>query len=218
MGQCNWEITETSPPPLGNPSKQATDSKPNSENPITVSYFTEQTSHHPPVSAYYIYCPEKGISGRGFDQLSANFTGTRVRVSPGEHNKGIYITLHNFDDESYNLTHPTAHLGGMLRGNLSVSVADTCYVTCPKTRLKAILQYLEEGWIGKSQNRMVGVIFKYDPEHDSKTRIKDVADADIIARVEGCWHEQIYFTKGSKSFDKSVSVISPCVTMSHMKC
>jgi hypothetical protein len=35
----------------------------------------------------------------------------------------------------------------LLRGALSVTVADTCYVTCPKTGLKAILQYLEEGWI-----------------------------------------------------------------------
>ena len=168
-----------------------------------MSYFTEQTSHHPPVSAYYIYCPEKGLSGRGFDQLSANFNGFRVRVAPGEYNKGIYITLHNFDDETYNLTHPVAHLGGILRGSLSVSVADTCFVTCPKTRLKAILTYLEEGWLGRAQNKMVGVIYKYDPDNDTKTRIKDIPDSDIVARVEGCWHEQIYYTLGSKAFDKS---------------
>lgn len=172
-----------------------------------MSYFTEQTSHHPPVSAYYIYCPEKGVSGQGFDQLSANFTGTRVRVSPGEHNKGIYVTLHNFDDETYNLTHPVAHLGGLLRGSLSVTVADACYVTCPKTRLKAILQYLEEGWVGKSQNRMVGVIYRYDPDNDKTTRIKDVPESDVLARLEGCWHEQIYYTRGSKPFDKSVCTI-----------
>lgn len=49
------------------------------------------------------------------------------------------------------------------------------------------------------------MIFKYDPDHDIKTKIKDVPEADIIARVEGCWHEQIYYTVGSKSFDKSVS-------------
>lgn len=92
----------------------------------------------------------------------------------------------------------------MVVGNLSVSVADTCFVTCPKTKMKAILQYMEEGWLGKSQNRMQGVIFKYDPDNDDKTRIKDVSDSDVVARVEGCWHEQIYWTKGSKAFDKSV--------------
>ena len=59
--------------------------------------------------------------------------------------------------------------------------------------------------MGKSQNRMQGVIFRYDPEKDNKNKIKEVSEADIVARLEGCWHDQIYFTLGSKPFDKSVS-------------
>ncbi len=52
---------------------------------------------------------------------------------------------------------------------------------------------------------MQGVIFRYDPEKDNKNKIKEVSEADIVARLEGCWHDQIYFTLGSKPFDKSVS-------------
>ena len=95
-------------------------------------------------------------------------------------------------------------------GSLYISVADTCFVTCKKTKLKAILHYLDEGWVGKAQNKMQGVIYKYDPESDSRTKIKEVPESDIVARLEGCWQEQIYFTRGSKSFDKSVSVRSCC--------
>ncbi len=84
--------------------------------PVTVSYLTEQTSHHPPVSAFWVECLEKGISARGFDQLSAKFTGTSLRVTPGVYNLGIFITLHNWGEEEYQLTHPAAHLGGLLRG------------------------------------------------------------------------------------------------------
>ena len=86
------------------------------DNPIIVSYLTEQTSHHPPVSAYWTECPEKGISARGFDQLSAKFTGTSVKVVPGNYNDGIFITVSSRDDEEYRLTHPAAYLGGFLRG------------------------------------------------------------------------------------------------------
>lgn len=86
----------------------------------------------------------------------------------------------------------------------SITVGDTCFVTCPQTKLKAILHYVEEGWLGKAQNKMFGAVFKYDPNNDNKTRTKDVPDADIVARIEGCWHEQIYYTLGSKSFDKGV--------------
>lgn len=162
-------------------------------------YLTEQTSHHPPVSAFYIDCPERGVSARGFDQISAKFTGTSIRVSPGQHNLGIFVNIEKRDNEEYQLTHPDAHLGGLLRGALSITVADTCYVTCPKTGMKAILQYMEEGWIGRSQNKMEGVIFRYDANNDNVTKIKDVPEADVIARVTGSWHGKIYFTPaGSK--------------------
>src|SRR5580700_743576 len=216
--QCNWDVTEAAQPVSllrknATPSSAAssvksvntvTTSSNNSsttalpistklEKPIRISYLTEQTSHHPPVSAFYVDCPDKGISARGFDQLSAKFTGTSIKVTAGEHNLGIFITLHKRDDEQYQLTHPAAHLGGLLRGSLSVTVGDQCYVICPKTKLKTILSYREEGWRGKAQNKVEGVIFRYDTENDDKTRIKDVPEKDIVARIEGNWREKMYF-------------------------
>jgi oxysterol-binding protein-related protein 9/10/11 len=176
------------------------------EKPIRISYLTEQTSHHPPVSAFYVDCPEKGVTARGFDQISAKFTGTSIKVTAGEHNLGIFITLHKRDDEQYQLTHPAAHLGGLLRGSLSVTVGDHCYVICPKTKLKTILSYREEGWLGKAQNKVEGVIFRYDPENDDKTRIKDVPEKDILVRIVGNWREKTYFTLGPNS---TVSLHSP---------
>ena len=41
-----------------------------------VVYLTEQILHHPPVSAFYGECRERGISLCGLDHLSAHFTGT----------------------------------------------------------------------------------------------------------------------------------------------
>lgn len=144
-------------------------------------------------------CPEKGITARGFDQISAKFTGTSVRVTPGEHNLGIFITIEKRDNEQYQLTHPAAHLGGLLRGSLNVTVGDQCYVSCPKTKIKTILHYKEEGWLGKTQNRVEGVIFRYDPENDNKTSIRDVPDKDVLARIQGNWREKVYFSLGAKS-------------------
>ena len=116
--QCIWEIEDTAPP-----IKHGPDSKPSSSaastasnKAVKVSFLTEQTSHHPPVSAFFVDCPEKGIIARGFDQLSAKFTGTSIRVIPGAHNLGIFIELKNREGEQYQLTHPAAHLGGLLRG------------------------------------------------------------------------------------------------------
>lgn len=176
------------------PTSQQSASTSKSGKPVRVSFLTEQTSHHPPVSAFYIDCPEKGISARGFDQLAAKFTGTSIKVTPGEHNLGIFINIQRRNNEEYQLTHPAAHLGGFFRGNLSVSVGDSCYVTCPQTKLKTILQYVEDGWLGKAQNRVEGVIFRYDPNNDNKTRIKDVPEKDVLVRISGNWREQVSFT------------------------
>lgn len=168
---------------------------------VRISYLTEQTSHHPPVSAFWVDCPQKGIYARGFDQISAKFTGTSIKVSPGEHNLGIFITLEKRNNETYQLKHPAAHLGGLFRGTLSVSVGDTAYVTCPETKLKAILNYYDEGWLRGSTNKMEGIIFRYDPENDNKTKIKDVPDSDIVVRLSGAWKDKIQFTMGPKPLD-----------------
>lgn len=179
----------------------------NPAKPVRVSYLTEQTSHHPPVSAFYISCPEKGIHAKGFDQITAKFTGTSIKVMPGEHNLGIFITVERRDHETYQLKHPAAHLGGILRGALSVTVGDVAYVTCPETKLKAILRYYDDGWLGRSTNKMEGIIFRYDPENDDKTRITDVPEADILVRLGGAWKEKIVFTLGPKPLVSPV----PCM-------
>ncbi|KAM0475831.1 hypothetical protein ACHAPE_000160 [Trichoderma viride] len=165
---------------------------------LRISYLTEQTSHHPPVSAFHVACPEKGISARGFDQITAKFTGTSVKVLPGEHNMGIFITLEKRDNETYQLTHPAAHLGGLFRGSLSVSVSEMAYITCPDTKIKVILHYVEEGWLGRTTNKIDGVVFKYDPENDTKTRVQDVPDEDVLARLSGPWREKVAFTLGPR--------------------
>ena len=120
--QCNWEVEET-PPAILKAAKESTSSTASDRktNPIMVSFLTEQTSHHPPVSAYWVDCMEKGISAQGFDQLSAKFTGTSVKVIPGQYNAGIFITISSRDNEEYQLTHPAAHLSGFLRGKLTSS-------------------------------------------------------------------------------------------------
>lgn len=169
----------------------------NPSKPVRISYLTEQTSHHPPVSAFYISCPEKGLHARGFDQITAKFTGTSIKVMPGEHNLGIFITVEKRDNETYQLKHPAAHLGGFFRGALNVTVGDMAYITCPETKLKAILHYYDEGWT-RTVNKVEGIIFRYDPENDNKTQIKEVPEEDILVRLGGPWKEKIVFTLGSK--------------------
>ncbi|KAJ9622227.1 hypothetical protein H2204_011575 [Knufia peltigerae] len=211
--RCQWEVTEPAPsisqPSKAPPQPPADPSGETSDKPVRISFLTEQTSHHPPVSAYWYDCPERGIFARGYDQISAKFTGTSVRVVPGMYNRGIFITLANRDNEEYQLIHPAASLGGLLRGSLYISVADTCSVTCPKTGLKCLLTYVEESWFGKAQNRVHGLIFRYDPNDDKYTRVKDVPDKDVLVKIEGCWQEQITYTIPKTTAVKETAGLEP---------
>lgn len=206
--RCRWDVEDTQHSLLGEETKKnwhATSAAPEGGDTagkkVRVTYLTEQTSHHPPVSAWYAECPDKGITARGYDQLSAKFTGTSIKVVPGQYNDGIYINLRDYDEE-YHMTHPAAFLSGILRGNLYISVADTCYIACAKTGIKILLHYVEEGYFGRTQNKVEGVIYKCDVATDNTTRIKDVSEASVLGRVEGCWTEKVYYTRGPTEFKK----------------
>ncbi|CCG82574.1 Putative uncharacterized protein [Taphrina deformans PYCC 5710] len=184
----------TSPTPstksTGSASGPVIDARVDLPTPIRTAFLCEQTSHHPPVSAYIYSCPDKDIEAYGMDQIAARFTGTTIKVQPGEQNEGIFVNLKGRAEE-YQCTHPTASICGFLRGSLYAAVQDTASITCTKTGLKAILWYKDEPWIGKPKYAMEGIVFKLDPKV-KQDNIKDVSEDAIIARLDGCWKNKIY--------------------------
>lgn len=211
--RCNWEIKEDAPS-IASPSKAPPQPPPDPlkstrEEPLRISYLTEQTSHHPPVSAYWVECPSRGLIARGYDQISAKFSGTYVKVVAGNYNKGLFITLKNRGNEEYHMTHPDSQLNGFLRGNLYISVADIAVIECPKTKIKALLHYVEESYFGKSQNKVIGVIYRYDPKNDKYTKPKDVPSSDVLVNIEGDWKDKVYYTIPSSKAVKEYPGLDP---------
>lgn len=49
--------------------------------PRRITFLTEQVSHHPPISSFFVECKDTGVQLYGVDQLSAKFTGTAVKVN-----------------------------------------------------------------------------------------------------------------------------------------
>lgn len=179
--------------------------------PVRCAFICEQTSHHPPVSAYTYSCPEKGVEACGMDQIAAKFTGTSVKVKSGEFNHGIFVKLAKHGDEEYQCLHPTASVAGFLRGTLYAAVQDECIVTCPKSGLAAVIQYKDDPWIGKPKYAIEGMVYKWDstksPTPSAKS-FKEVPESDVVARIDGCYRKRIHFTPTKKgaSTEKQVLV------------
>ena len=158
----------------------------------------EQISHHPPVSAYYYYCPEKKILCRGVDHVCAKFTGTAAKIFSGPLNHGLYITLGTRDNEEYQLTHPNAYINGWLKLSLYVTVADTCIITCPKTGLATILEYKEESFFGRAKFAIEGKIIKWKVgEKLDGIKLSKISKDDVVCSLTGSWKGQIFYQKTS---------------------
>ncbi|KAM0747159.1 hypothetical protein T439DRAFT_328927 [Meredithblackwellia eburnea MCA 4105] len=178
-------------------------------------FLNEQTSHHPPISHFVLEArgPKGTVRATGADQLGAKFTGTTVKVFPGEHNKGIFVSFPDRAGEEYQITHPTANVAGLLRGNPYATICEYTYVTCRqgegKRRLRAIISYIEESWLLKSKFLVEGVVYEYEEgKEDAYTKIKHVPAARIVAHLEGCWRGEVRWRKsGEKTWSQLLDMV-----------
>ncbi|KAG9031560.1 hypothetical protein FRB95_002554 [Tulasnella sp. JGI-2019a] len=188
--------------------KDAEDEK--DEDGVRVIFLTEQISHHPPASDYYFAAPDKGVEAFGVDQISAKVSGTTVRITPGSMNKGIFISItsgHGAGEE-YHITHPAAHVNGILRGNFYATMTDSTIITCTNSKsgqnLRAIIDYKEESWLGRPQFLVDGCIHTYDAdptkrEWDAWTKVKYVPPKNVVATFDGSWRKKIEWKKAGST-------------------
>ena len=194
---------------------------------IRASYLTEQISHHPPVSAFYAACPARHVSMCGIDQISAKVSGTTVRVAPGSYNKGVFMTVEDRvgadgEPERYHMTHPAAHVNGILRGSFYITIGESTYVTCTggpgwvvpggrdkgkRVGLRAIIDYREESWIGKANFALDAVVHTYDlddlDEVQSWTKVKHVPKERAVATLTGSWRHIVKYKLNQAFFPAS---------------
>lgn len=75
---------------------------------------------------------------------------TAIRITPGSMNQGIFvsITSGHGTGEQYQITHPGAHVNGVLRGSFYATQTDSTIITCSGStsgqHLRAIIEYKDE--------------------------------------------------------------------------
>jgi len=177
---------------------------------LRIAYLTEQISHHPPISAYVASCPARHITLSGIDQISVRvLPSASVRVSPGTMNKGLFVSLDGGPGagEHYHISHPIAHVNGLLRGNFYITANESTIVTCTGgpgvgdgEMLRAIIEFKEESWLGKPHFLLEGVVHRYDPssnEHEEWTKVKHVPASCVEGYFEGCWRNVVRWRPAS---------------------
>jgi hypothetical protein len=65
-----------------------------------------------------------------------------------------------------------------------------------------------QSWFHKPRFAIEGVIFRYDPDNDTITKIKSVPPKDLLINITGSWRGEIYFSRPNSKVLINVLAIS----------
>eukprot|EP00761_Pharyngomonas_kirbyi_P008013 gb/GECH01008024.1/.p1 GENE.gb/GECH01008024.1/~~gb/GECH01008024.1/.p1 ORF type:complete len:423 (+),score=57.15 gb/GECH01008024.1/:1-1269(+) len=105
------------------------------------SYFAEQVSHHPPVSAFFMENRQHHVSVEGYAKPSASFRGQTATMNlEGE----AWIRLGGTADETYRMTFPDVLVRGIIWGTLGVETVGHTSISCAKTGYSASFEFTKK--------------------------------------------------------------------------
>jgi hypothetical protein len=141
----------------------------------------EQTSHHPPISCFYVANRKCNVVVSGAIKFGSSFYGTYSRAIL----KGyMSLVLTGRDGEQYTLTYPDTDAKGFILGPLTMEMVGKVQVSCVRTGLVADIQFKGKPMMWGEYNLVTGTIkrtgeskalYTVDGKWDRKLMIKEVA-------------------------------------------
>uniref|UniRef100_A0A674E879 Oxysterol-binding protein n=1 Tax=Salmo trutta TaxID=8032 RepID=A0A674E879_SALTR len=133
-------------------------------------YISEQVSHHPPVSAFYVSNRKDGFCLSGSILAKSKFYGNSLSaILDGE----ARLTFLN-RGEDYVMNMPYAHCKGILYGTMTLELAGQITIACEKTGYSAQLEFKLKPFLGNN-----------DSVNQVSGKIK--LGKEVLATLEGHW-------------------------------
>ena len=87
----------------------------------------EQVSHHPPITAYFICNPSKGLALQGHSAQKTSFSGGSIIVKQIGH-AVLTVALPDGGKEEFLITLPRLRIDGLWYGSPYIELAETSYI------------------------------------------------------------------------------------------
>ncbi|KZT66759.1 Oxysterol-binding protein [Daedalea quercina L-15889] len=134
----------------------------------------EQVSHHPPITAFYIENPSKGIYLRGHNAQKTSFSGGSIIVKQIGH-AVLTVDLPGGGKEEFLITLPRLRIDGLWYGSPYIELTETSYIQSSTGWLSTI-EYKGKGYFsGKS--------------HSFKAGLSPPGTLAARHTFEGTWHQ-----------------------------
>jgi len=132
---------------------------------------SEQVSHHPPVTAYFIASQDDSVQLTGYNGQKATISKTlTICVKQVGH---AILKIPAFG-ETYAITLPSLHIEGLMSGTPYVELENSSYIIS-SSGYTARLNYTGKGWVSGKKNSYVATIY---PTSKSK---------NVLYTSEGQW-------------------------------
>ncbi|CAG0897205.1 unnamed protein product [Darwinula stevensoni] len=194
---CSWKIPRgAAQKPDQNQSESAS-----SPDSIFIRYTGEQVSHHPPVSAFYVECPEKGICFNAHILSKTRFMGMSIGVNLVGEGK-LYLVPHN---ECYTLTFPSAYGRAILTSPWS-ELGGKVTISCSNSGIAASITFHTKPYFGDKLHRVTGDIKDSLSQVIWKFQGDWVSGYDFTHSAQGTGHR--LDLKNQKIFQKRVRPVT----------
>ena len=183
--QCSWESCGNQT--HGDVTKTETTEE---SRDCRLQYVAEQVSHHPPVSAFYVECPQKNMCMNCHVWTKSKFYGMSIGVELiGD---GV-LTLLNHDEE-YVFTFPNAYCRSILTHPWH-ELGGKVNISCSKTGYSSSITFHTKPMYGGIRDHITG-------------EVKHLPSGRIVCKINGQWTEKIEMTLPDKGVQQ-VKVIEP---------
>ena len=155
-----------------------------SENVGETILLSEQVSHHPPVTAYYIENESSKTTLQGYNQNKATISTTSINVKQFGH---AILTFESLG-ETYLITLPPLHIEGLITASPFVELEGTSYIQSSNGYIAAI-EYSGRGYFSGKKNTFKARVYK------DSLKMQDKQNAEVT--ISGQWSGKSYINKGS---------------------
>ncbi|KAI5632018.1 oxysterol-binding protein domain-containing protein [Phthorimaea operculella] len=161
-------------------------------------YVSEQVSHHPPISAFYVSNRKDGYVVEGSLLAKSKFYGNSTSAIL-EGCARVYVLPWG---EVYTTTAPYAHCKGIVMGTLSMELGGKVHIICEKTGYHADVEFKLRSFLGSAeQTNSVSGRIKYGGE--------------TVAVLDGYWDGRITL-KDKKTGEEAILMDVPLLKEQRM--
>lgn len=145
---------------------------------------SEQTSHHPPVTSYYVENKKNQVTLQGYNRVKATISTASINIKQYGHAILNYESI----GESYLITLPPLHIEGMITASPFVELEGTSYIQSSNGYIVQI-DYSGRGYFSGKKNSFKARIYLDSMAMQNK--------GNALVTISGQWSGKSYINKGA---------------------